>query len=160
MLARKEALIKRINDMELSSSNIEDGFRYIVLDNIPNDVPFPNCFDAVSPWDEFLNDMTIHLGKRSSGWKFIWNFHKNKYYQDKKTLFDFIRSGRVVDEYGDLIDNEEFIKEALEWGEPDGYIYNQEYLNMHPSERPSFNTSEHFSKIIDGLVVSPNDEFC
>lgn len=148
---RKERLINRIQKMELSPKNIKNDFCYI--QNSKND------WDAITPWDEFLNDMKIHLGKRSMGWKFLWNFNKNKYYHDKETLFTFIRSGRVVDEYGYLIDNEEFIKNALEWGEPDGYVFNEEYLRSHPSERTIFSTPENFSKIIDGLVVSAHDEF-
>lgn len=150
MSERKERLIKCINDMELSPSNIESEFSFIEKGE----------WDRISPWDEFLNEMKVHLGKRSSGWKFIWNFNKNKYYSNKEELLKFIRSGRVVDEYGDLIDNEEFIKDALEWGEKDGYVYNEDYLRDHPSERTIFSTPENFSKIIDGLVVSSHDEFC
>ncbi len=152
MSIRKEALMKRINDMELSPKNIESDFHYI--QNGEYD------WLSINPWNEFLDDMKIHLGKRSMGWKFVWNFHKNKYYHDKETLFAFIRSGRVVDEYGDLIDNEEFIKEALEWCQPDGWVYNSEYIKAHPNQFGTFDMSEHYSRIIDGLVVSPATEFC
>jgi len=50
------------------------------------------------------------LGKRSSGWKFLWNWNDSKYYKTKEELFEFIRSGRVVNEYGDQMDQEEFIQ--------------------------------------------------
>ena len=150
MVHRKKILIERIEKLELTPSNIERDFR-----TMPDD----NSWESKSPWNEFLEDTKIHLGKRSMGWKFIWNFNKNKYYSDKRTLLNFIKTGRVVDEYGELIPNEEFIKEALEWGEPDGYIYNEDYVRTHPSERSVFG-SEHYSKIIDGLVVSAHDEFC
>lgn len=161
MEQRKETLIKKITDMKLSPDLIENGFRYIVLDNIPDEYKgVVNSFNTVSPWDEFTNGMKVHLGKQSSGWKFIWNFNNNRYYSNKKELLAFIRSGRVVDEYGELVPNEEFITEALEWGQPDGCVYNEEYLRIHPSERSIFSTPENFSKIIDGLVVSPHDEFC
>jgi hypothetical protein len=36
-------------------------------------------------------------------------------------LFKFIRDGRVVDEYGEQIDVEEFITMALDWGKEDGW---------------------------------------
>lgn len=146
--------------MKTTLENINNNFSYVILDDIPKDMPLVNCFNTVSPWNEFLEGMKIHLGKQSSGWKFVWNFHKNKYYHDKETLFAFIRSGRVVDEYGNLIDNEEFIKEALEWGEPDGWIYNDDYIKAHPNQFGTFNMSEYYSRMVDGLVVSPNDEFC
>jgi hypothetical protein len=158
MLRRKKLLVDRINDMELSPRNIERGFEYVVLDNIPNDILLPDCFDAVSPWAEFFNDMKVHLGKRSSGWKFTWNFHNYHYYKDKETLFEFIRSGRVVDEYGDLIDNEEFIKEALEWGQPDGHTFNEEYIRTHGES--FFYGPEYHDKTIDGLNVSSHTNFC
>lgn len=152
MNARKERLINRINDMELSSINIENDFCYIQNGK--------NEWNKITPWGEFLDQMKIHLGKRSMGWKFIWNFHKNEFYSNKEELFAFIRSGRVIDEYGELIPNEEFIKEALEWGEPYGYIYNDEYNRTHPNMFSDIDMSENYSKIINGLVVSAHDEFC
>ncbi len=145
--------------MKTTLENINNNFSYVILDDIPKDIPLVDCFNTVSPWDEFLKGMKIHLGKRSSGWKFVWNFHNNKYYHNKETLFAFIRSGRVIDEYGELIDNEEFIKEALEWGHPDGHIFNEEYVRDHPKEGLFFGY-ESYSKIIDDLVVSPDTEFC
>lgn len=163
MTRRKKILIERIDAMELSPELIDGDFRYIVLDNIPSEyrgVTAVDSFDAVSPWDEFTDGMKIHLGKRSMGWKFIWNFNKNRYYSNKEELFAFIRSGRVVDEYGTLIPNEEFIKEALEWCQPDGNVFNEDYLRNRPSERSIFSTPDNFAKIIDGLVVSPHSEFC
>lgn len=163
MIRRKETLIKRITDMKLSHDLIQNGFSYIVLDNIPSEysgVLSVNSFNTSSPWDEFTDGIKIHLGKQSMGWKFIWNFNNNRYYSNKEELLAFIRSGRVVDEYGDLIDNEEFIKDALEWGQPDGYVYGPEYLKEHPNIFSDIDMSENYSKIIDGLVVSAHDEFC
>lgn len=163
MIRRKDTLIKRITDIELTPELINSEFSDVILDNIPSQysgVLAVNSFNTVSPWEEFIDGMKVHLGKQSLGWKFLWNFHNNRYYSNKKELFAFIRSGRVLDEYGELIPNEKFIKEALEWGEPDGHIFNEEYLQTHPSERSIFSTSENFSKIIDGLVVSAHDEFC
>lgn len=152
MNARKERLIKRINDMELNSYNIESDFNYISTGE--------DDWYKTNPWREFLDDMKIHLGKRSSGWKFIWNFNKNRYYTNKEELLAFIRSGRVIDEYGLLIPNEEFIKDALEWGQPDGYVYNEEYFREHSLFGVLGSDPQYYSKIIDGLIVSPHDEFC
>ena len=81
-------LVEKIMKLDmLDPSNVNNHFRVI-----------ENGFDRLSPWDEFTNDLTVHLGKRSSGWKFCWNFHDGKYYSNKEELFEFIRSGRVVDE--------------------------------------------------------------
>jgi len=166
MSVRRDRLIHHINNMELSPSNIKSEFSYLsnskeeiaLVPTILLDIIYD--WIKINPWDEFLNEMKIHLGKRSKGWKFVWNFNKNKYYSNKEELFAFIRSGRVIDEYGKLIPNEEFIKEALEWGQPDGHIYNEEYLLTRPNRFSDIDMSENYSKIIDGLVVSAHDEFC
>jgi hypothetical protein len=120
-------------------------------------------FERWSPWDNFIDGLKIHIGKRSSGWKFLWNFQEGKFYTNKEELFKFIRSGRIVDEYGELQDTEEFIKMALEWGQPDGYVLDENYIaeqRKQPNYRPSFiNMSNYYDKEIDGLRVSSSVEF-
>lgn len=153
MVNRKMELLGHVNGLNLSPENIEGGFRTIS--------PSKN-WEWYSPWDMFLMDTNVHLGKRSSGWKFCWNFHKNKYYSDKESLFEFIRSGRVVDEYGELIDNEEFITMALEWGQPDGYVVNEEYRKKERLRgHGSFwlDNERYDDLIIDGLRVSSSTDF-
>jgi len=92
-----------------------------------------------SPWSEFLHGTRVHLGKRSGGWKFCWNFHESEYYSNKDELLAFVRSGRVVDEYDKEWQPEDFIQMALDWGQPDGRIL--------------------YEKCIDGLNVSTSTEF-
>ena len=120
-------------------------------------------FERWSPWDNFIDGLKIHIGKRSSGWKFLWNFQEGKFYTNKEELFNFIRSGRIVDEYGELQDTEEFIKMALEWGQPDGYVLDENYIaeqRKQPNYQPSFiNMSNYYDKEIDGLRVSSSVEF-
>jgi hypothetical protein len=120
-------------------------------------------FERWSPWDNFIDGLKIHIGKRSSGWKFLWNFQDGKFYTNKEELFKFIRSGRIVDEYGELQDTEEFIKMALEWGQPDGCVLDENYIaeqRKQPNYRPSFiNMSNYYDKEIDGLRVSSSVEF-
>lgn len=153
MVTRKMELLGHVNGLDLSPHNIEGGFRTIS--------PTKN-WEWFSPWEMFLMDTNIHLGKRSSGWKFCWNFHNNKYYDDKETLFEFIRSGRVVDEYGEEQDVEEFITMALEWGEPNGLIVNQEYRKSERMKGKGsfFDDPKYDDKIIDGLRVSSATDFC
>lgn len=116
-----------------------------------------NDFERTNPWDEFVDGLKIHIGKRSSGWKFLWNFQENKFYSNREELFDFIRSGRIVNEYGDLQNTEEFIKMALDWGQPDGNIVTHEYV----SENMSFisDKNKFVDKTVDGLRVSPVSDF-
>ncbi len=148
MEKRKLVLIQQVTNLELSPSSIESGFR----------VNKEDTWDTESPWDAFLEDTNIHLGKRSGGWKFSWNFHDDKYYHNKKTLLEFIRSGRVVDEYGDEQDVEEFITMALEWGQPDGWT-TQSYYEEHPSQSFRWDATKHYDRFVDGLRISSSTEF-
>jgi hypothetical protein len=68
-------------------------------------------------------------------------------------LLEFIRSGRVVDEYGTEEPVDEFIKMALEW---DGIIFDEEYGKKNPS---IFNNHKYYDRIIDGLRVSTSVDF-
>jgi len=149
--SRKQRLQSRIRTMHVDVNSIERGFRYI--DNSKDE------WSSLSPWDEFIEGTSIHLGKRSGGWKFCWNFHKEKYYKDKESLLNFIRSGRVVDEYGDEMDREEFITMALEWGQPDGLVADKEYFDTTEHHRWMSNPEDYYDKEIDGLRVSSSTEF-
>jgi hypothetical protein len=154
MEARKQTLIGFVNNLDLSPENIKSGFKFIS----PR-----KDWEWFSPWEMFLEDTNIHLGKRSSGWKFCWNFHNNKYYFNKEELLNFIRSGRVVDEYGEEQDVNEFILMALNWGEPNGLVVNEEYRK---SERVKghgsfwLDSEKYDDLIIDGLRVSSSTDFC
>jgi len=134
MEKRKQELINNINSIDISQLSIESN----------------------SIWDLFTDGTNIHLGKRSSGWKFLWNFNDKKFYSNKEELLNFIRTGRVIDEYGKEMDVEEFITMALVWGQPDGYDH-EKYRREHPRQyHYDFELKEEY---IDGLRVSPNNEF-
>ena len=146
-------LVEKINDLDIwSSESIMNEFRDI-----------EKGFERWSAWDEFIDGLKIHIGKRSSGWKFLWNFQDGKFYTNKEELLKFIRSGRIIDEYGELQNTEEFIKMSLEWGQPDGYVYDENYIEKQrkqPNYRPSFiYESNYYDKEIDGLRVSSSVEF-
>lgn len=151
---KKTDLNQFLRVMELTPQNIERGFRFIKKD--------PDDYFSMSPWDHFMDKMCIHLGKRSGGWKFCWNFHDNEYYSNKEELLEFIRKGRVVDEYGVEMDVEEFIKMALEWGEPDGLVVNERYYRDLRKKHPNgvfFDHPDYYDREVDGLRVSKSTEF-
>ena len=154
MEARKQILIQQVTSMDMSVENLEREMKYISP---------TTDWEWFSPWEMFIEGTNIHLGKRSSGWKFCWNFHKDKYYSNKETLLEFIRSGRVVNEYGEEQDVEEFITMALEWGEPDGWVVNEIYrLKERAKGHGSYWTDDekYDDLIIDGLRVSSSIDFC
>lgn len=151
MEKRKLRLQTRIINMDMSAGSIKRG--------IPLTEEYPDSWDSHNPWSEFLDDASIHLGKRSGGWKFCWNFHKDKYYTNKEELLTFIRAGRVVDEYGNEMVPDEFIQMALEWGQPNGWINNAEYEKEQIAEGHRTWGSKYYDLIIDGLRVSTSTEF-
>jgi hypothetical protein len=139
MVSRKSKLCEDVNNMDISISSIINSFR---KDN------------QGSPWKKFLSGLEVHLGKRSKGWKFGWNFNNEKYYSNKEELLKFIREGRIIDEYGALWDTEEFIDMSFNWEQPNGLIYNVDYEiknNIFHGSDPD--------KIIDGLRVIPTNKF-
>lgn len=152
MMERHQKLYDRITRLDwFNPSLIEGDFRDI---KDPKD-----SWSMLNPWDEFTYDMKIHLGKQSNGWKFLWNWNSNKFYKTKEELFKFIRDGRVVNEYGELMDTEEFIEMALEWNEEDGWDI-ETYYKEHPDHRMNFLSNEKHEEYIDGLRVSTSTDFC
>lgn len=150
MLDRHQKLMSRVNNLDyFDPTKIEAQFSDID--------DFDDIFSKMSPWDEFLRDTKVHLGKRSGGWRFCWNFNNNRFYSNKEELFKYIRSGRVVDEYGTLIDTEQFIEMALNWC-PDGRTVDETYFK---DNRSSFwsDWKRHLDREVDGLRVSSSVEF-
>jgi len=148
MIKREQKLRMRIDEMDsINPGQIERGFRSISVGE----------WVSISPWEEFLDGAKIHLGKRSSGWKFLWNWNDSKYYKTKKELFEFIRSGRVINEYGELMDQEEFIQMALVWGQEDGWDI-ETYYKEYPDRNPFILNRKH-EEYLDGLRVSTSTEF-
>jgi hypothetical protein len=152
VVEKMQKLNMRIGEMDVwSASEAKNGFRTIPVTEYEN----------MTPWDEFVDDLSVHLGKRSGGWKFCWNFNDNVHYSNKEELLKFIRAGRIVDEYGMEIDPEEFIKMALEWGQPDGAVLNEEYEKKRRKKYPNSLTwgPEYYDLEIDGLRVSRSTDF-
>ena len=149
MEAKRKRLAKTVKDLTMEPSFIEREFQ------ITNE----DSWDSESPWDKFLEGTAIHLGKRSSGWKFCWNFNYNKYYSSKEELIQFVLSGRVANEYGEEMDPQEFLDMAFAWGEPDGLVADKEYFDSTNHHSWMSNPEDYYDKIIDGLRVSSSTEF-
>ena len=148
MIKREQKMRMRLDAMDvINPGDISRGFRSIEVGD----------WDSISLWDEFLEGTNIHLGKRSGGWKFIWNWNSGKYYKTKDELFEFIRNGRVVDEYGQQIDVEEFITMALDWGKEDGWDI-ETYYKEHPEHQIPISRGV-YEEYIDGLRVSTSVDF-
>jgi len=150
MEERKEDLIKAAQKISIEPLAISSNFR--------TTIKMDDYSEGMNPWERFIDEIKVHLGKRSSGWKFLWNFHDKKYYSDKEELFAFIRSGRVINEYGEELGAEEFKEMALNWC-TDGFD-TQSYYEQRPQEKHHwFDWKNHIDIYIDGLRVSSSTEF-
>jgi hypothetical protein len=149
MEERRERLKARVIGLKLEPDLIERGFHYIEIAE--------NSWEYHSPWSEFLEDTRIHLGKRSMGGKFLWNWNDEKFYKNKEDLFRFIRSGRVVNEYGEVINQEEFIQMALDWGKEDGWDLNTYYEEKGGGY--AFESERDHERYVDDLRVSTCTDF-
>ena len=121
----------------------------------------------------------IHLGKRSGGWKFLWNPNVVKYpdgYLDKEGnyileyKYDYVYSLTkegitsfvmrddvvIMDEYDEVQDKQEFLDMAFSWGQPDG-LTAKEY-----QENPKYDAGEfrnyHYSEKHQRWMHSERDE--
>ena len=149
METRRKRLEKTVKDLIMEPALIEREFQITKEDS----------WDSESPWDKFLDGTAVHLGKRSSGWKFCWNFHKDKYYSNKEELIKFVLSGRVVDEYGEQIDSQEFLDMAFSWGEPDGLVADKAYFDTTEHHAWMSNPEAYYDREVDGLRVSSSTQF-
>jgi hypothetical protein len=155
MEMRREKLLDRVKRLKFSGEEVENGFTR----EYGTDSAGFFSFDRFSPWDEFVENTRVHLGKRSGGWTFSWNHNNWVYYQDKETLIRYINEGRVVNEYGEDLATEEFIEMALNWC-PDGFT-NEKYLKeelIAKGKKPLY--PEHYIDIYrDGLRFINTTEF-
>lgn len=122
----------------------------------------------------------IHLGKRSCGWKFLWNSNIIRYcdgYIDPETkeyipvykydqiypltkqgITDFCNREDVIitDEYGEQYTSEEFLEMAFSWGEPDGWT--GKTYEEDPRSGPSSYRNYYWSEKYQRGMHSRNDE--
>lgn len=126
---------------------------------------------------ELLNELTeyIHIGKRAAGWKFKWNAHKFKYFEpSKESLCEWLKSGIILDEYGNEYSFEEFWKENESFiNDHTGYDLNKWYLEGHdrwfnidysqfmkPYEQYNLNINKYGEFYIDDLRFTIDSEWC
>lgn len=63
---------------------------------------------------QYINE--IHIGKRSFGWQFLWDYHGGKYYRASlEDIKKFLSNPdyEIVDEYGETFTFEQFFNEEV-----------------------------------------------
>jgi hypothetical protein len=138
-------------------------------------------FDSIAQYVNEGNE--VHLGKRSAGWKFLWNPNvfkiKNRwrytYPLTKQGITDFLnQEGMVItDDYGKTYEPDEFLAMAFNWC-VDG-LDNKEYQTNPKYEAGSYYPDnpkvlekwrsmgfnpEYYNFYSDGMVFSTCVNFC
>lgn len=83
----------------------------------------------------------VHLGKRSCGWKFLFNANKGELYElSRKGITKFLEENKVkvYDEYGRSFTIKEFWEEEVPWEGLDC----KKYYEKYPEERRCFYQSK------------------
>ena len=56
----------------------------------------------------------IHLGKRSYGWQFLWNFNNGKYYaKTLASIKEFLKDKTIYDEYDNIYTLDQFFNDEI-----------------------------------------------
>lgn len=73
-------------------------------------------YDFLDKFNNFNEENTIHIGKRSGGWKFLFNHNNWKYYDwTRESINEFLKScDRIYDEYDENLTVEEFWRDFVD----------------------------------------------
>lgn len=87
-----------------------------VVNNIYNIESFLDTFtrEVTNETKEYIKE--IHIGKRSYGWQFLWDYHSSKYYKaNLKDIKKFLANPdyEIVDEYGRVYTLTQFFDEEV-----------------------------------------------
>ena len=80
---------------------------------------------------DIMNEVKdIHIGKRSAGWKFLWDANEFKYFEPtKESLIEWLKSGQIIDEYDQEFTFDEFWNDCLNgfWDGYDAITYEKDH---------------------------------
>lgn len=104
----------------------------------------------------------IHLGKRSAGWQFNWEYHPEYYADNLESIMKFLSRDDIVivDEYNTKFSLDEFFNKEIGYclyNDPEKYINGSQYEENETGRRYVWSIKEWTSK--DGLRFS-RYEFC
>ena len=124
----------------------------------------PDFYNLQGELEEAKENHCIHLGKRSAGWQFLWNYNNGKYYvADLNSIKHFLNTGggHIEDEYGEKFTVDAFLNEEI-----GPCLYKDErhcdladYYKKHPQKKHCCNpVDEEF--LSNNLRFSRHTDFC
>ena len=123
----------------------------------------PNFSELKDAIYELEQSNSIHLGKRSYGWQFLWDFHKGKFYASNlESIKYFLETGGgyIEDEYGERFTTEQFFEDEIKdcLYKDDKHLDALDYWLKYPNERCGSTPTEN-EFIIDELRFSRHEDF-
>lgn len=106
-----------------------------------------------SKYNEMILDIIperVHLGKRSHGWQFLWDYHDGRYFKaNLESIKEYLKDKIIVDEYGEVFSLDQFLNEEIAdcLYNTDGKLYDG--MESYPS----------YYFISDGLRFSKSEDF-
>ena len=102
----------------------------------------------------------IHIGKRSGGWKFLWDHNYFQYYKpSKESLIEWLKSGQIIDEYCDEFTFDQFWNKEIANFLYKGYDLDK-YAKEHPEEHSIYwDVQGRKRKLIEECPELKNFEF-
>lgn len=108
----------------------------------------------------------IHIGKKSGGWRFIFNKNNWEYYKNTEELKSFIKNNYLYNEYYKKVTSEDFWKMVEEAEKNpdslDGKSYAERWDEIHPGEeKPNYmKEGKTGDESIFGYRFSKFSDFC
>lgn len=115
-----------------------------MVNKLENAIDFYQIKDKLNKLERNSN---IHLGKRSAGWQFIWDYHRKKFYDTNlESIKNFLENsgGIIEDEYHNKYTIDEFFNDEITYC-------------LYKGEKTSY-CNEFLSE--DGLRFSEDENFC
>lgn len=89
-------------------------------EEIKNLIDNDGCYDDIV--SKLYDCRPVHIGKRSCGWRFLWDCHYFEHFEPTvESITEFLKSGQIVDEYGNKFTYDEFINEEIGITMTEGY---------------------------------------
>lgn len=119
-------------------------------------------YDISSITDVVETGCDIHLGKRSMGWQFNWEYHPEYYSDNLESIKKFLSRDDIVivDEYNTEFSLDEFLNEEIGYclyNDPEKYINGMQYDEKYGYKYNAVSGREWISG--DGLRFT-RGEFC
>lgn len=138
---------------------ISEDRKRALIDHIEND----RYDEAADELYGIQKDHEIHIGKRSCGWKFLWDSHDFRYFDpNMDSVREWLRTGTICDEYGTTYTYDQFWNDELSGciESTDRDLWDgMEYEKIHPGSYCMGGTARREFSERHGIDVNSSDEF-